>query len=613
MESTRDFFVWLWKYLKNYKIGLTVAGGGIFLFSLSNTGVLIYGFYEFAQQWEAGTLGRSFSVSVPEVPFLFPSGAEWVMATGTPREMIHQLIPYVVILVLIRVFSDFVRLFVMRYVSIGVARDIRSDLYENMIYRPVTFFEQRNVGDLISRLSNDIQQVQNMVGRGLRNLFQAPLELLMAVGIVTYVAPWLSVFFLVLPLCGYAIYRAGNRIKRYSRVTQDVMGGLVSLMQERFSGIKLVKSAGNEDRELKDFNRKNQKHFRKLRRKIVVDSALRPMMHFTILAVGLGVAYIAFRLILAGYLSVAALGTFVFAIPWIYKPLRKLSGLNNSIQTSRGAAERIEQVFRVTLPEHSNLTIGTREPTFEQNVVFDDVDYSYPNQNELALKNVSLKLSRGENLALVGPSGAGKSTLTDLLLRFYDPTDGQVRLDGHDLEKYRLKSYRRLFGLVTQSPILFDDTVTQNIRYGRETISEVDVREAARRAEALSFIERLPRGFDTPLGEKGVKLSGGERQRIVLARALANDPKILVLDEATSDVDSQSEQKILRAIKNLPDSISLVTISHDLTTVQFADRIVVLNNREIEAVGSSDDLIETSSTYRQLYRHQADELKTVPG
>lgn len=613
MSNTKDFIGWLWRYLRDYQLELVVSFIGIVFYSLSNTAAIIYAFYELFEQWESGTLGNSFSVTVPEVPLLYPEGTELVIATGTPAEMVNQCLPYVIGIILIRVLSDFIRQFVMKYVGLSVGRDIRSELYENMIRRPITFFERKNVGDLISRLSSDINEVQGAVSTSLRNLVQAPLELVMAVGLVTYAAPMLSVFFLVIPICGFAIYKVGNRIKRYSRASQDVMGGLLSRMQERFSGIKLVKSAGRENSEISDFDRENQKHFRKKRRKIVVDSSLRPMMHLMIFAVGLAVAYLAFQLILSGYLSAAALGTFVVSIPWIYKPIRKLSGLNNTIQTSRGAAERIEQIFEDTFAEHQNLPQGDREPRFNDRITLDDVSYAYPDQDEMALRNVNLTLKKGQNLALVGPSGAGKSTLTDLLLRFFDPTQGECRLDGYSLKEYRLKEYRRMFGLVTQHSILFDDTITGNIRYGREEITDDEVREAADRAEALQFIQNLPDGFDTFVGEEGVRFSGGERQRIALARALAGDPNILVLDEATSDVDSRSEKKIIKAIENLPDSLSLVTISHALATVQFTEEILVLNDHEVEAVGTHDELLETSPTYKQLYEHQVDEVQTAFG
>jgi len=613
VDTTRDFLRWLWTYLHPYRGYLVLALLGMILFSLTNTGAVLYVAHELFQQMEAGTLGQKFTLGVPSVPYLLPGGREWVVATGSTATILNRLILYAVLLVVVRVLSDFIRLFVMRYVSICVGRDLRDHLYSDLIRRPVTYFEQQNVGDLMSRLSSDIERIKNAIRVGLRDLVQAPLELVLAVGIVTYFAPLLSLFFLIVPLCGWAIYRVGNRIKRYSRASQDVMGSLLSRIQERFAGIKLVKSVAREGREIEDFRRENHKFFRKMRRKIVADSSLRPVLHLAISLLGLGVLYAAVQLILHGYMNRAAMGTFLIALPWIYKSIRKLSGVNEKIQTSRGAAERLDQVLEETARIMTSLPEGKRDPAFRDSIVFDRVSYRYPGFEELALEELSLELEKGENLAVVGPSGAGKSTFTDLLLRFFDPTSGAVRLDGHPLPDYRLAPYRRLFGLVTQHTILFDRSVADNIRYGREDIDGEIVRDAARRAEAESFIRELPEGFDTVIGEQGVRLSGGERQRLALARALVAEPQVLVLDEATSNVDSRSERLILQALEKLPDELTLVTISHALATVQFADRILVLNDRRREAVGEHSDLMNSSPTYRQLYEHQVDEIQTAFG
>lgn len=601
----------MWGYARPYLHWIVVAVTGIVFFTLTNAAAVIYIFHKLLSQLEAGTLAEGLTVSLPEVPLLLPDGYEWVVASGTRYEILNTLMLYAFGIIVVRVISDFIRLFVMKYVSISIARDIRAELYENMLRRPVTFFERRNVGDLMSRLSNDVSQVKQSLSVGLRDLFMAPLELVAAVGLVTYFAPYLALFFLIIPLCGYAIYHVGNRIKRYSRATQDVMGDLHSRMQERFSGIKLVKSAGYEDTEIEDFNQKNAKHFRKRRRKIASDSILRPALHSFVLFPALGILYLALSFVIEGVLSVTALGTFVISLPYIYKSLRKLSGLNETIQSSRGAAERIESIFEESEEYNVDLEDGERQPEFEEEIVFDSVEYHYPGYEDMALRDLDLSVERGENLALVGPSGVGKSTFTDLLMRFIDPTGGEIRMDGVPLPEYDLGDYRRIFGLVTQEPILFDTTIAENIGYGRAGVDEAAVRRAADQAEAMKFIEDLPEGLWTHVGEEGVKLSGGEKQRIALARALAGDPKILVLDEATSNVDSRSEKMIINAIENLPREMTLLTISHALATVQFADEIIVLNDHTIEAVGKHDTLVEESPTYRELYEHQVDELETA--
>ncbi len=582
MDSTIDFAVWLWDYLRPYLVYVIVAVVGIFFFSISNAGAVIYAFHKLLSQMEAGTLSEGLIVSIPEVPYLLPAGYEWVVASGTKYEILNTLVLYGLGIGIVRVISDFVRLFVMNYVSISVGRDLRSELYENIMSRPVTFFEQRNVGDLMSRLSSDISNVTNAVNVGLRDLFLAPIELALAVGLVMYFSPYLALFFLIIPFCGFAIYRVGNRIRRYSRASQDVMGSLHSLIQERFSGIKLVKSVAREDNEIRDFNRRNSKYFRKLRRKITSDSLLRPVMHSLVLFPALVILYLAASFVIEGYLTLSSLATFVVAIPYIYKSLRKLSSLNETIQSARGAAERVDEIFRETRDYNVDLVEGDLTPRFRDGIEFDSVSYRYPGYDETALEEINFTFEQGINVALVGPSGAGKSTFTDLFMRFIDPTSGEIRLDGRPLTEYDLTEYRRMFGLVTQRPILFNDSIRENIRYGRTDAGQDRVRRAAKQAEAFDFVERLPSGFDTVVGEEGVKLSGGEKQRIALARALVSIPKILVLDEATSDIDSRSEKRIVHAIENLPDEITLLTISHAFSTVQFASEIVVLNDHSID-------------------------------
>ena len=611
MDSTMDFVHWLWDYVRPYLLYVIVSIIGIFFFTLTNSAAVIYAFHKLFSQLEAGTLSEGLTVSIPEVPVLLPQGAEWVVASGTPYEMLNTLIFYGFGIIAIRVVSDFIRLFVMKYVSISVARDIRSRLYENILRRPVTFFEQRNVGDLMSRLSNDIGKVKKAVNVGVRDIFMAPLELVASIGLVTYFAPYLAIFFLIIPICGYAIYHVGNRIRRYSRASQDVMGDINSLIQERFSGIKLVKSVAREDDEIEDFNEQNSKHFRKVRRKIASDSLLRPAMHSLVLFPALGILYMAASFVIQGFFTLTSVGTFMIALPYVYKSLRKLSAVNQTLQTARGAAERIDDIFGEKRDYYIDLQEGEAVPEFRENIEFDSVSYQYPGYEEFALKDINFTFESGKNVALVGPSGAGKSTFTDLLMRFIDPTSGEIRLDGKPLEEYDLTKYRRMFGLVTQSPILFDDTIKENIRYGRQDIGDEKVFDAARQAEALDFIEELPSGFDTRVGEEGVKFSGGEKQRIALARSLVSNPGVLVLDEATSDVDSRSEQKIVKAIENLPGDITLLTISHALATVRFAEEIIVLNDHSIEAVGKHDQLLEESSTYGELYEHQVGDLQTA--
>ncbi len=612
MKTTKDFVRWLWSFLRNYKLAMAVAILGMLLFSLSNGSLLLF-FREVMRQVFEGGLSDKLTLTIPTIPFLHPQATEVVLVEGSPQKLLIFVSLAGLAILCLTVIAEFLKIFIMKYVALNVGRDIRQDLYENMIQRPLSFFEERNVGDLMSRLSSDINRVKAAVTKALRDIIQSPLEILIVGGVALYVAPRLAAGFVVVPLCGYFIYKMGDRIKRYSRASQDVLGKLLSRIQEKFSGIKLIKAEATEATEIRDFAEENQKYFRKMRRKIFANSIMRPVVHLLVYGVAIGLLYLGGRLIIADLLHPADFMTFLLTLFWIYKPIRKITDVNKKIQGARGAAERINQVLDESRRVYTDLESGDKTPELREKIVFEEVTYSYPETDSAALADFNLQIEPGDNIAVVGPSGAGKSTFTDLLLRFYDPTEGELRLDGQSLPEYDLKAYRGLFGLVPQHTILFDASIEENIKYGRKELASSQVREAARQAEALPFIEKLSEGFETNVGEEGVKLSGGERQRLSLARALASEPQILVLDEATSSVDSQSEKMILKALEKLPEDMTLLTISHALATVQFVDRIAVLNNHRLEAVGPHQQLLEDSATYKQLYDHQVDSLQTAFG
>ncbi|MFB6356390.1 MAG: ABC transporter ATP-binding protein [bacterium] len=476
---------------------------------------------------------QSFTIELPDLGFFGFTGGEWVLARGTTGDILITVTFFGVGILIVLVISEFLKLSVMDILAVAVGRDIRDDLYQHILNRPLAFFEQRNVGDLMSRLSSDVNTINGAITGALKDVIQSPLEILVVGGIAVYVAPLLSlIFLLVVPICGYVIFYVGEKIKRYSRNSQDVQGNLLSRVQERFSGIKLVKSEVNEDREIESFKKENRRYYRKERRKKVAKASLRSFLHFMIYGAALGLMFLGGQFIIKGYMNTEDFVVFLASLIWIYKPIRKLSGVNQKIQSSRGAAERIDAVFSESNRVLSQLSEGNREAQYEKSISFDNVYFEYEASDEEVLKDISVEIERGDRIGVVGKSGAGKSTFVDLLLRFYDPVDGQIKLDGIPLQQYCLESYRRLFGLGTQHTILFDDTIAENIRYGREGIDRKRIREATEEAQAWKFIREYEEGLDTMIGEQGVRLSGGERQRVALARALVTNPDILVLDDA---------------------------------------------------------------------------------
>jgi len=614
VETTIDYFRWLWNYLRKYKLWLAGAFLSMFTFSATN-GMVLWFMREAMRHMRKsfeGSSVQSFSVQIPHLGWLGITGGEWVLLRGTTSEILVNVTLCGSVVLLVLVIAEFLKLAVMDIIALGVSRDVREDLYQHIIKRPLAFFEQRNVGDLISRLSSDISMINSSVTGALKNVIQSPLEILTVGGIAVYLAPLLSlIFFLVVPICGFVIFKVGNRIKKYSRGTQDVFGRLLSQIQQRFSGIKLVKSEVNEDREIDDFIRMNDRHFRKKRRKRVAQASLRSFLHFMVYGAALCLMYVGGHFIMANYMPPEDFVVFLASLIWLYKPIRKLSGVNESIQESRGAAERIESIFQIERPSLIKLESGQKKPVFADSITFNGVRFEYVGSDESVLEDISFSISPGDRLGIVGESGAGKSTLVDLLLRFYDPVRGSITMDGLPLPQYEIEDYRELFGLVTQHTILFDETVAENIRYGRETLEPSQIEQAARDAQAWEFIQGLQDGLSTEIGENGVRLSGCERQRVALARALATEPDVLILDEATSNIDSHSEDLILESIENLTSDITIISISHALSSVQFADRILVLSNQTIEATGSHSELVSESPTYEKLYNLQVDDFETA--
>ncbi len=507
---------------------------------------------------------------------------------------------------------DYAGNYLVNYVGFSAVTDLRQRVFDKVLRQSARFFEQNNTSAMMSAIMLDLEKIQVATSHILADLLRQGFTA-MALLFVILQNDWrLSLVSLtVLPGVLIPTARIGRRIRRSTRRAQDDAAGLSRILQETLTGYQVVKSFTMEDVESKRFREAATALKRSNLRYVAQQAMASPIIEiFGALTIVLLLAYARSRIV-EQTMSAGEFTSFVIALLMLYEPVKRLTGIHNIFQQALGASQKVFEYLAMEEDVRDAENAKTLGP-FAHSVRFENVHFAYPSAPERpVLQGLDFELKAGEVLAVVGPSGAGKTTLVNLLPRFHDPVSGRLLVDGHDVREVTLNSLRGQIGIVAQDTILFDDTVRNNIRYGRRDATNQQVEEAARNAFADEFIQTLPQGYGTLVGERGTKLSGGQRQRLSIARALLKDPPILILDEATSHLDTQSEMLVQQALANLMRNRTVIVIAHRLATVRRADRIMVVENGKLHEQGTHEELLARNGLYRKLYDMQFDQKEPV--
>ena len=492
----------------------------------------------------------------------------------------------------------------MTLVQYHLITEMRNRLYKHFNSQSLSYFHQNKSGELTSIIINDVANLRRALGTSFHQLLVEPINLL-AFTVLLFIINWklALISVVIVPISGITIMTIGRSIRRKSRRTASMIAGITNIITETFSSIRVVKAFAMEGYEVQRFFKETHKYFKLILRRAKLRLLASPITETLGVMMGVLLLWVGGMEVLSGKgLTPEDFLRFILLLFAMMDPLRKLSSVNVELQAGAASAERVFAILD-TPPTIVDELDAVKIDTFKDKIQINNVSFKYESEDTV-LKNISFEIEKGSAVALVGSSGAGKSTLADLIPRFYDVNQGAIEIDGQDIRHVTLNSLRRLMGIVTQETILFNDTIKANIAYGQKDVDDKQVIAAATAANALEFIEELPEGLDTVIGEKGVKLSGGQRQRLAIARAIMKNPPILILDEATSALDTESERLVQEALGTLMTDRTVLVIAHRLSTVTNADKIIVLEKGQIKEMGTHDELIQKNGLYSNLYNVQ---------
>ena len=530
---------------------------------------------------------------------------------ANPAEKWKRVLTALLLVFVIRAFTSFFAEYAFQKVGLSTVRDLRNELYDRIIHQSHRFFSERSTGEMVSRVVSDADAIQAAVSTRMGDLFQESITLIGLLIFIFISNTELAVLSLIVaPLIVIPVVQFGKRLRGTTHRSQERMADIATLLEETIRGVRIVKAFTMEKFEIKRFQEATKRHLNANLKAQRIQALTSPVMELLAGVCMVLLFLYAHRRIAAGTLTIGQFVSFLAALAAMYAPMKKLNKVNLSVNTALSAAERVFRMLDIDneVKEKPN-AIAIRN--VGSGVRYEKVTFGY--REEPVLRSIDVNVAPGEIVALVGGSGAGKSTMANLLPRFYDVAAGKITIDGKDIRDMSLDSLRGLMGLVTQEVVLFNDTVRNNIAYGRIDADEAKVIAAATAANAHEFISALPDGYDTIIGEGGVLLSGGQRQRLAIARALFKDPPILILDEATSALDTESERLVQQALNNLMVGRTTLVIAHRLSTIRSAHKIVVLEKGEIAEVGRHDELLARRGIYRKLYDLQFAEEERPTG
>ena len=501
--------------------------------------------------------------------------------------------------------SLYIKNITLSIVQYRLIRDLRNKLYSHFHYLSLSYFNKNKSGELTAVLVNDIDNMRNSLSIMFQKLFVEPINIIILMSLLFIVSTKLALIaLLIIPVSGIIIFGISHSIRRRSARSQAQLAGMTSMIAETIGSMRIVKAFATKGFEINRFAKETQKYYKLMLRRDrlrFVSSPVSETFGATIAALLLWVG--ARDVLVIESISSEDFLRFILLLFSLFQPLKNLTNVVNELQNGLASADRVFAIMDIK-SDIQDVDNALEVNDLKNTLSFDNVSFSYGDEKDKVLNNINFQINKGEILALVGPSGAGKSTLVDLIPRFYDTLGGSIKIDGKDIKELKINSLRSLMGIVTQETFLFDDSVKANIAYGVENISDDKIKDAAIAANAHEFIKELPDGYNTIIGERGVSLSGGQKQRIAIARAIVKNPPILILDEATSSLDSESEKHVQSAIENLMSERTVFVIAHRLSTVHNANKILVLENGQIVQEGKHDELVNIDGLYKQLHKMQ---------